>query len=93
MSMERNVRSAGVAFLKKNLIYIKDNYNRINSNNENYIQYLFDHQDGWFDSKPTGTAIRVNCTLRIIRDGDFDEALKMITASTKTIRKEYDFNV
>jgi hypothetical protein len=26
MSMERNVRSAGVAFLKKNLIYINKEY-------------------------------------------------------------------
>lgn len=86
MSMERNLRSADIAFLKKNLIYIKDNYNRIIRNKDNFIHDLFEHQDGWFDSKPTGTAIRVNSALRIIREGDFGEALKMITSSIRTTR-------
>lgn len=65
MSMERNVRSAGIAFLKKNLIYIRDNYQKIINDKEKYIDHLFKHQDGWYDSKPTGTTIRVNCSLRI----------------------------
>ncbi|MDY0278236.1 MAG: hypothetical protein RBQ97_09160 [Acholeplasma sp.] len=81
MSMERNVRSAGIAFLKKNLIYMRDNYQKIINEKEKYIDHLFKYQDGWYDSKPTGTTIRVNSTLRIIRDGDFERALKMITSS------------
>ena len=91
--MERNVRSAGVSFLKKNIVYIKDNYNHIVNNKERFIDYLFRHQDGWYDSKPTGTAIRVNCTLRIIRDAEFEEAIEFINKTTKDSKKEYDFKL
>lgn len=90
MSLERNIRSTGIAFLRKNIIFIKDNFDQIINNKESYVQHLFDHQDGWFDSKPSGTLIRVNSALRIIREGNYDEALMMIS---KTKNKEYDFTV
>jgi len=81
MSLERNVRSAGSSFLRKNLSYIQDHYYEITNDKGLYTNHLFENQDCWYDSNLSGTITRVNSALRIIRFGDFEDAVEMISSS------------
>lgn len=80
MNLTEQMRSAGHAFLKEKLEEIAKIYDKLKNKTykNQYIDYVFMSQNGWYDSAPTGTRTRVNCAIRIIREGNLNQALTIL---------------